>query len=238
MSHRIPALLASPGSLPRWRSLCQRVVDCRGCPRLVTWREEGRRRRMGELSAYWSRPVPGEGDPQARVLVLGLAPGMEGGNRTGRPFWGDASGRWVREALARHGWAGRDGEPLTGVYLSNLARCVPPQNRLLAEELARCLPYLQQELQLLSQLDVVVALGRQAFLTYLGLRGNAPNPGRFAHGALVYFPTRPHWLLASYHPSPHNTGPGRLTWAMWEEIWQSVAELTRGLYGPQSTPLS
>ncbi|MCL6561923.1 MAG: uracil-DNA glycosylase [Firmicutes bacterium] len=225
MSRRIPALWTSHPSSPQWHDLCQRLVGCRACPRLVAWREEGRRRGK---AAYWSRPVPGEGDPKARVLVLGMAPGMEGGNRTGRPFCGDASGRWVREALSRHGWAGGDGEPLSGVYLSNLARCVPPQNRLRAEELARCLPYLREELQLLGHLEVVLALGRQAFLAYLGLREDAPKTARFAHGALVYFPTRPHWLLASYHPSPHNTGPGRLTRAMWEEIWRSVAELAGG----------
>jgi len=220
MAAEIPALRASPAPTAEWEGLCHRLVACRACPRLVEWRERG----AGQ-PREWGRPVPGEGDLKARVLVIGLAPGLRGAHRTGRPFYGDASGRWLRSALARQGWAGADGETLRGVFVTNVVRCAPPANRVTRAEAARCQPYLEWELSALEQVEVVVTLGREAFAAYVRMRPPAAGRPKFEHGAIWVYPDRPHWLCASYHPSLHNTGPGRLTRMMWESFWRRVAEL-------------
>jgi uracil-DNA glycosylase family 4 len=175
--------------------------------------------------------VPGFGDPEARLLIVGLAPGAHGSNRTGRPFTGDASGTWLYEALHRYGWASRpvsrfrdDGLVLTGCYITAAARCAPPDNRPTVEELERCQPYLQAELKLLRAVRTVLALGRIGWESWLraagwwealGVRGRP----RFAHGEETVLPDGM-ILLSSYHPSRQNTNTGRLTREMWYAIFQ------------------
>jgi len=242
------------------------LVSCRRCPRLVAWREQvaGEKRRAYRHQEYWGRPVPGFGDPQARVLVVGLAPGAHGSNRTGRMFTGDASGDFLYPALYRAGFASQpeslsrdDGLTLHDLYITAVCRCVPPGNKPTPAEIGNCLPYLQAEIELLRP-KVFVALGRIAFDALKSLLG-APSALRFAHGALfrldsplpnttflqtdsldpvplttvspntVPLNTAPlnteHWLLSSYHPSRQNTQTGKLTAAMFDEIWKKVKEI-------------
>ncbi|MFZ5823333.1 MAG: uracil-DNA glycosylase [Bacillota bacterium] len=180
---------------------------------------------------YWGRPVPGFGDPAARLFILGLAPAAHGGNRTGRMFTGDepgGSGDWLYRTLHRCGFASQpeslhrdDGLALTGAYISNVARCAPPGNKPLPAELEACRPYLEQELALLTQLKVVVVLGKIAFDAYVKLRrqqGYDLGRPAFSHGAEYRFDNLP-TLLCSYHPSRQNTNTGVLTRPMWEGIF-------------------
>lgn len=207
------------------------IVACRRCPRLVAYRETVARLRRPKYSSwdYWGRPVPGVGDPRARILLVGLAPAAHGANRTGRMFTGDGSGEFLTAALHRAGLASQptsehrdDGLRLRGAYLASAARCAPPGNRPLPEELEACRGYLTQELRLLRGLRVIVALGRVAFDAVLraasDLEWQRPYPRpAFAHGAaaLIARPGgRPVVLLASYHPSRQNTQTGRLTAVM------------------------
>lgn len=221
-------------------TLHQEIVACRKCPRLVAWREEvaQRKRRAYQEEEYWGRPVPGFGDPQARVLVVGLAPGAHGSNRTGRQFTGDASGRFLYPALYRAGFANQpdslsrdDGLVLKDLYLTAVCRCAPPGNQPAPDEIRNCRPYLEQEIEILRP-KVFVALGRIAFETLKSLLG-APAAWAFSHGAL--YRLDPHslntehgsldtvsWLLASYHPSQQNTQTGKLTVEMFDQIWQKA----------------
>jgi uracil-DNA glycosylase family 4 len=214
------------------------ITACERCPRL---REHCRAVAAAKRRAYldwdyWGRPVPGFGDPHARVLLIGLAPGAHGANRTGRMFTGDRSGDFLYRALFETGFASQpesrsrdDGQRLTGAYITAAARCAPPGNQPSREELANCRPFLERELALLGQVRVVVALGRIAFETYLGIlkdqgriAGRAPFP--FAHGAeFVTHPGGP-LLVASYHPSQQNTSTGRLTAEMLRRIFARAAE--------------
>lgn len=212
------------------------IIHCRLCPRLVAWREEVARtkRRAYADWEYWGRPVPGFGDPKAKVLVVGLAPGAHGSNRTGRPFTGDASGEFLYPALFRAGFANQptarsrdDGLTLHGLYLAAAARCVPPGNKPSPGELANCQPYLEREIQLLRP-KVIVALGRVAFDRVLRVAEQPPAGFRFAHGALFSLSSTTDtvgWLLASYHPSQQNTLTGKLTVPMFDAIWEKVREL-------------
>jgi len=175
--------------------------------------------------AYWGKPVPGFGDPEARLLVVGLAPAAHGGNRTGRMFTGDSSGDWLYEALHRFGFAnqptstGRDDAlALTGCYVTAAARCAPPLNKPTPRELLNCRPWLEAELALLADVRVVVTLGRIAHEAYLRAAGIAERP-TFAHGATTKLPQGT-LLIASYHPSRQNTNTGRLTRAMWHAIFR------------------
>jgi uracil-DNA glycosylase family 4 len=212
-----------------------RIVRCRQCPRLVLHRQAVAaappRRFHGET--YWARPVPSLGAPSARLLLVGLAPAAHGGNRTGRMFTGDASGgsgEWLARALHHHGFATQptshyrgDGFELVDAYITAAIHCVPPDNRPLPVELRRCAVYLHEELVLLRDVRVVMALGRIGFDAYLGAAGalgwSVPRPRpRFAHGAAVELP----WgvtLLSTYHPSRQNTQTGRLTWPMFEAVF-------------------
>ncbi|WP_322800925.1 uracil-DNA glycosylase [Thermoflexus sp.] len=207
------------------------VIQCRQCPRLVAYREAVARakRRPFQDWDYWGRPVPGFGDPQARLLVVGLAPAAHGANRTGRMFTGDSSGDFLMAALYRAGFANQptsthreDGLVLRDVYLTAVVRCAPPGNRPSREELANCRPYLIRELQALPRIQVVVALGQiategvLAALRALGYDG--PRPA-FRHGGL--YPLGAGWpvLITSYHPSRQNTQTGRLTPEMFDAIW-------------------
>ncbi len=219
--------------------LNQRITNCFLCPRLVKHRQEiGRiRRRAYRNQEYWSRPVPGFGDPAARLLIVGLAPGAHGGNRTGRIFTGDRSGDYLFRALWEAGFANQpqsisreDGLMLTDAYITAAVRCVPPDNKPNLDEIVNCRPYLLRELELLKRVRVVVALGNIAMNAYLAalqerglIRSRAKFP--FSHGAL--FETHPGGpvLLASYHPSQQNTSTGRLTAEMLREIFLRAKRL-------------
>ena len=218
-------------------SLNKEVIACRKCPRLVAWREEVARvkRKAYEDQEYWGKPVPGFGDPKARVLVVGLAPGAHGSNRTGRAFTGDASGGFMYPALHRAGFANQptavsrnDGLTLTDLYIAASARCVPPDNKPTPEELNNCQPYLERELQILSP-KVIVCLGRIAFERILKIYGVRDSSLKFGHGALYKLNAHPlvtdHWLLCSYHPSQQNTLTGKLTVQMFDDIWAKAKEL-------------
>jgi len=188
---------------------------------------------------YWGKPVPGFGDPQARVLLIGLAPGAHGAHRTGRMFTGDSSGDFLYRALYETGFASQaesrsreDGLGLRDAYITAAARCAPPDNKPLPEELARCRPYLERELDLLKEVRVVVALGGVALRTYLGIlrdRGVIKSVAAFPFGHnRVYHPapTLP-VLIASYHPSQQNTSTGKLTAVMLREVFERARELAR-----------
>jgi uracil-DNA glycosylase len=215
--------------------LADQVHVCERCPRL---REYCRaisqtRKRAHADQEYWGRPVAGFGDPQARLLIVGLAPGAHGSNRTGRPFTGDASGDWLYEALYRYGWASRpvsrsrdDGLKLTGCFITAAARCAPPDNRPTSEELDRCRPYLETELLLLSEVRAVLALGRIGWESWLKAAGwwvrlGARGRPRFGHGEETVLPDGM-TLLSSFHPSRQNTNTGRLTRPMWYQIFERL----------------
>jgi uracil-DNA glycosylase len=214
------------------------VTSCTLCPRLVTYREQIARekRRAYRDWDYWGKPVPGFGDPNARVLVLGLAPGAHGSNRTGRPFTGDASGNFMYPVLHETGFANQptaidrnDGLKLTGMYITAAVRCAPPDNKPLPSELANCASYLDREMDGLTQIKVVVALGRigfDAYLNYLKRRGLISGKKEFAfqHGAKYRMPDGK-VLLASYHPSNQNTQTGKLTQPMFARIFKEAARL-------------
>lgn len=214
------------------------VESCRRCPRLVDYRERiGREKRRAYLACeYWARPVPGFGDPQARVLVFGLAPGAHGSNRTGRMFTGDASGRFLYPVLHRFGFASQpealdrnDGMTLHNVWISAAVRCAPPDNKPLPSEIASCAEYTDRELAALENLKVVVALGKIAFDAYLdALRRQSVITRKtgyiFGHAAEYQMPNGI-TLLASYHPSNQNTATGKLTVAMFEAVFARAREL-------------
>jgi uracil-DNA glycosylase len=210
------------------------VISCRKCPRLVAWREEVARVKRAAFAdeEYWGRPLPGFGDPDARILVLGLAPAAHGGNRTGRIFTGDRSGDWLFAALWRAGLANQpesrhrgDGLRLDGCYVTAAVRCAPPANRPLPSERDNCLPYLQRELRLLGHARVIVCLGAFAWgvalraLAATGVASPRPRP-RFAHGASVSIDG--FTLIGSYHPSQQNTFTGRLTEAMFDAVFKQA----------------
>jgi uracil-DNA glycosylase family 4 len=218
-----------------FESLNAEIVACRMCPRLVEWREETARlkRRAYRDQEYWGKPVPGFGDPRARILAVGLAPGAHGSNRTGRQFTGDASGRFLYPALHRAGLASQpestsrdDGLKLNDLYISAVCRCAPPGNKPLPEEMSNCQRYLEREIELLKP-RVIVCLGRVAFERILRIYSLRDPSLKFAHGAAYQpgpDPTAP-WLLCSYHPSQQNTQTGRLTAVMFDDIWAKAASL-------------
>jgi uracil-DNA glycosylase family 4 len=213
-------------SLPQ---LSKRIIACRRCPRLVAWREQVARdkRAAFRMEKYWGRPVPGFGDPEARVVLVGLAPAAHGGNRTGRVFTGDRSGDWLYGALYRAGFASQphsthrgDGLRLIGCYITACVRCAPPANRPMPQERDNCLPYLVEELRLLKKLRVIVCLGAFAWdgtlraLRALGHLGSRkPRFGHAAEAAVGAFT-----LIGCYHPSQQNTFTGRLTQPMLDAV--------------------
>jgi uracil-DNA glycosylase family 4 len=225
--------------LPNWlKVLNAEVTSCTLCPRLVAYREQVARekRRAYRDCEYWGKPVPGFGDPNAAVLVLGLAPGAHGSNRTGRPFTGDASGNFMYPILHETGFANQptatacgDGLVLTNLYITAAARCAPPDNKPLPQELANCAPYLERELEGLKNLRVVVALGKIGFDAYLAflIRRKIITSKRqyeFRHGAEYVLPDG-RVLLASYHPSNQNTQTGKLTKEMFMKIFVRTRRL-------------
>jgi uracil-DNA glycosylase family 4 len=237
-----------------WRNLeavRRAVISCERCPRLRAHcrRVASDKKREFQDWEYWGRPVPGFGDPSARLLVVGLAPAAHGGNRTGRVFTGDASGDWLYEALHRFGFATQstsvsrdDGQRLTDCYINAAARCAPPENKPTSAELARCLSYLETEIRLLRRVRVVVVLGRVALEGYLkaaGIRhalGPRERP-RFAHGAVTRLPGGT-VLLCSFHPSRRNTNTGLLTRAMWHEVFRRARALVDEAEDRSRRPLS
>jgi uracil-DNA glycosylase len=204
------------------------IVDCAACPRLVEWRRQVAtdKRAAFRDEEYWGRPVPGFGDPAARLLVAGLAPAAHGGNRTGRVFTGDRSGDWLFAALWRAGYANQptslrrdDGLVLSGCYITAAVRCAPPANQPTPAERDRCLPYLARELDLLDQVRVIVVLGQFALDACCRLLGVKPRP-RFGH--LAEFPVigRPGLtVVCSFHPSQQNTFTGKLTEPMFDAVF-------------------
>jgi uracil-DNA glycosylase len=218
--------------------LQEEVVACRSCPRLVRWREQVAREKRAAYrgEAYWGRPVPGFGDPSARLVVCGLAPAAHGGNRTGRVFTGDRSGDWLFAALHRAGFANQptsrrrgDGLALRGCYVSACVRCCPPENKPTPAERDACLPYLARELALLPRARCVVCLGGFAWAGVLHVLGRThalprPRP-RFGHGAEAA--VGPYALVGCYHPSQQNTFTGRLTRPMLDAVFARARELAQ-----------
>jgi uracil-DNA glycosylase family 4 len=227
------------------QTLNNEIIRCTKCPRLVEYREEiGReKRRAYREHEYWARPVPGFGDPKGRILILGLAPGAHGSNRTGRPFTGDRSGEFMYPILYKLGFASQpkatdrnDGLKLIDCYITAAVRCAPPDNKPLPSELANCAPYLDREVAILKNVKVVVALGKIAFDAYLNyLRRNGVITTRagylFGHAAEYKMPNGI-TLLASYHPSNQNTATGKLTAKMFEEVFRR----TKGIASDSAPP--
>jgi uracil-DNA glycosylase family 4 len=207
------------------------VTTCRRCPRLVEWRERVAREKRAAFrdQDYWGRPVPGFGDPHARVYVLGLAPAAHGGNRTGRVFTGDRSGDWLFASLHRTGFANQptsvsadDGLRLDGAFIAASVRCAPPANKPLPAERDNCLPYAAKELELIRP-AVIVCLGAFAWDAACRLHGVRPRP-RFGHGAVHEIPDGP-VMLGSYHVSQQNTFTGKLTEPMLDAVFVKAREL-------------
>jgi len=222
------------------RALHREIVDCRACPRLVAWREEVARLKVKRFRdwTYWARPLPGFGDPRARLLIVGLAPAAHGGNRTGRMFTGDRSGDFLYAALHRAGFANQptsvrrdDGLALRGAFITAPCRCVPPGNKPLPDELARCSVWLDREIALLQDVSVVLALGSigwAAALSHFSRRGLAiprPRP-QFGHAAEAKIPDGP-VLLGCYHVSQQNTNTGKLTAKMIDAVLARAKVLMR-----------
>jgi uracil-DNA glycosylase len=221
------------------RVLNARVITCRRCPRLVAWREKVAEEKRAAFAneTYWGRPVPSFGDPEARILVIGLAPAAHGANRTGRMFTGDRSGDWLFRALHRAGLANQpqarfrdDGLRLRDVWITATVRCAPPANRPTTAERDTCRAWLEEELDLLDRARVIVTLGGLSHahtLRLLADRG-APVPRprpRFGHGVETALGERYPTVLASYHPSQQNTFTGTLTEPMFDEIWTRARAL-------------
>jgi uracil-DNA glycosylase family 4 len=209
------------------------IVDCFKCPRLVAWREKvaAEKRASFRDEEYWGRPVPGFGDPTAALVVVGLAPAAHGGNRTGRVFTGDRSGDWLYGALYRAGYANQptsvhadDGLALEGAYVAAAVRCAPPDNKPTPGERDTCLPYLQRELALLTNAQVIVVLGQFAYDVMARQLGVRPRP-KFGHGVEVPVADG-RTILCSFHPSQQNTFTGRLTEEMFDAVFQRARAIT------------
>lgn len=221
------------------QQLTQEIISCERCPRLRDYCREVRevKRRAYRDWNYWSKPVPGFGDPQARLLIIGLAPGAHGANRTGRMFTGDSSGDYLYRALYETGYASQpesrsldDGLSLLGAYIAAAGRCAPPDNKPTREELARCRPFLEREFDALISVRVIVALGSVAFQAYLSIlrdRGliRSVSVFKFGHGAEYRPSPNGPVLIASYHPSQQNTSTGKLTRQMLRAIFDRARAL-------------
>jgi len=219
-----------PDSLAR---VSAEIVECRACPRLVVWRElvAAEKRASFATEDYWGRPVPGFGDPDARLFVVGLAPAAHGGNRTGRVFTGDRSGDWLFGALHRAGYANQptsvsadDGLRLDDAYVAAIVRCAPPANKPTVDERDTCLPYFERELRLLTRVRVLVALGQFAYDNLTRVLGVRPRP-RFGHGVEVATGDG-RTIICSFHPSQQNTFTGKLTVPMFDAVFQRAREIS------------
>ncbi len=225
------------------RQLQNEIIDCTKCPRLVRWREKTARDKVPRFSEenYWGKAVPSFGDPHARLLIVGLAPAAHGANRTGRMFTGDRSGDWLYRTLHKFGFANqpasvsrKDGLHLNNCYITASMRCAPPLNKPLPNEMKNCRPFLLQEMQLLKNVSVIVALGKIACDTvYDSFRAlewtTLHRKPKFGHGK-EYQLNDSQILLCSYHPSQQNTFTGRLTQKMFDEIFLRTKEILNGKY--------
>ena len=221
-------------------ALTAEIVACRACPRLVAWREQVAREKVARFrdEVYLGKPVPGFGDPEARIMIVGLAPAAHGGNRTGRVFTGDASGDFLFAALHAVGLANQpdsrrigDGLELRDAYIAAAVRCAPPANKPTLEERARCQPFLVRELAILADVRVLVALGaiawESAFRTIAALTGDDARPRpRFGHGAVAR--AGGYVVVGSYHPSLQNTFTGRLTQPMLRDVLDQAQRIVSG----------
>jgi uracil-DNA glycosylase family 4 len=222
-----------------WQAHTQEVIQCELCPRLVQWRQQVARikKKAYRTDEYWGKPVPGFGDENAKVMVVGLAPGAHGSNRTGRMFTGDASGNFLYPALFRAGFTNQpsainldDGLKLKGLFISALCRCAPPGNKPMKEEINNCHPFLISEIDFLNPMGFV-ALGRMAFenllMIYSEIYGlNLKKRVNFQHGSFYKFDDHIPWLITSFHPSRQNTQTGRLTLFMFDQIWIKAKEMS------------
>jgi uracil-DNA glycosylase family 4 len=228
-------IMPTQASVAAFRRLERAVIGCHHCPRLVQWRAKAAKDKVARYSGltYWGKPVPGFGDYDARLLIVGLAPGAHGANRTGRMFTGDRSGEWLYGALFKFGFADRavsasrsDGLTLDDCYITAAARCAPPANKPLPAELANCRPYLLREMRLLPDLRIIMGLGKIGFdtafdaLRSLGIAGANGRPV-FGHGK-TYRITDRLTLIASYHPSQQNTFTGKLTRVMFHSVFRKA----------------
>jgi len=216
-------------------ALRRRVISCRKCPRLMNHVSRVSKDKVPRYKdwCYWGRPLPGFGDPEARLIIIGLAPAAHGGNRTGRMFTGDSSGDWLIRALYETGFSNQpksvskdDGLKLVSAYITAVVRCAPPRNKPLAEEIRNCSEYLLEEVRLLDKVEIILTLGRTAFDTYMRYiypRNRKLKP-RFQHGGFYRLKSTPS-LVTSYHPSRQNTQTGRLTWEMWLDIFQKIKQM-------------
>jgi uracil-DNA glycosylase family 4 len=219
-------------------NLQKQVITCTQCPRLVAWREQTAREKVKRFAEdeYWGKPIPSFGDPNARLLIVGLAPAAHGGNRTGRMFTGDRSGDWLFRALHKAGFANQpnslhrdDDLKLTDCYITATLRCAPPQNKPAPEEIANCRPYLLREIQFLKTVRVILGLGKIGFDNALSAFSEvydlvlSPRP-KFGHG-MEYALNSHLILLGTFHPSQQNTFTGKLTEAMFDRIFRRVRQL-------------
>ena len=225
--------------LKSFASFNESIINCNKCSRLVGWREEISviKRKAFRDQDYWGRPVPGFGDPHARVLVVGLAPGAHGSNRTGRMFTGDSSGGILYRNLFQYGFANQpvsesinDGLNLRDIYITAVCKCVPPQNKPSIEEIGNCTPFLVSEMEMLERFEGIVVLGRVAYDTIrvlLDPSGEVLDKNRFIHGNLTVSSKIQYWVLQLYHPSRQNTQTGRLSEEMFSEIWKTSRSLLK-----------
>ena len=223
-------------NMENWAGLEEEIITCRRCPRLVEWREAVsiKKRKAFKDFTYWGKPVPGFGDKQGRIMVVGLAPGAHGSNRTSRMFTGDASGDFLYPALFRNGFANQpfardidDGLTLNDIFITAICRCVPPDNKPKKDEVENCQPFLLREIGLMKDLEGFVVLGRIAFDNVMKIykeKGAIFNNGLFRHGNLITSNNGYPWVLSSYHPSRQNTQTGRLTVDMFDKVWQITRE--------------
>ena len=212
------------------RSLNKEIINCKKCSRLHSYIQNVAKNKVKRFQneEYWGRPLPGFGDPKGKILIIGLAPAAHGGNRTGRMFTGDSSGDWVAKVLHENEFASKptsekinDGFVLKNVYITAAVRCAPPQNKPLKEEFENCFNYLEQELILLKNIQIIICLGRIAFDTCCKLL-EIKNK-KFSHGE--YFKFKKWIILCSYHPSRQNTQTGRLSWIQWNNIFKKAQKL-------------
>ena len=222
----------TPTSVNRLNVLAEEIESCRACPRLVAWRESVAADKRASFAdeTYWGRPVPGFGDPEGRLAIVGLAPAAHGANRTGRVFTGDRSADWLIAALWRAGYANQptstavtDGLALSGAWMTAAVRCAPPANKPTPDERDRCLPFLVRELALLENLAVIVVLGGFAYQVVAGLFGLKPRP-KFGHLVEARLPDG-RMLVCSYHPSQENTFTGVLTQPMLDAVFARARQL-------------
>jgi len=213
-----------------FQKLNKRIISCRKCPRLYSYIRTVAKEKVKRFTNenYWGKPLPGFGDINAKLLLIGLAPAAHGGNRTGRMFTGDSSGDWVAKVLYDHKFATKptsqkldDGFNLINTYITAAVRCAPPQNKPLKNEFDNCLPYLQEEISFLKNLKVIICLGKIAFDSYCKL--TRIKGVKFSHGKLFHHNNLA--IICSYHPSRQNTQTGRLTWSQWKKVFTQAMKI-------------